>query len=136
MVGIAPHGLGLYFSDIYSRSISDSEITEKSGILQLVEEGHEVMSDRGFAIQDICAVKGVFLNRSKQKDQDQFTEAEVKKIFDIAATRIHVERFIGRVRDWRISNVWPLNQMDLLGSIWQMLCHLVNITMPPIGPKT
>ena len=113
------------------------KLLKNQGFLQLVEEGHEVMSDRGFAIQDICAVKGVFLNRPKQKDQDQFTEAEVKKIFDIAATRIHVERFIGRVRDWRIlNNVWPLNQMDLLGSTWQMLCHLVNITMPPIGPKT
>ena len=56
--------------------------------------------------------------------------------FDIAATRIHVERFIGRIRDWGILNsVWPINRMDILSSTWQMLGHIVNLTMPPIGPK-
>ena len=129
--------MGLLFSDIYPGSISDSEITEKSGVLQFVEESHEIMSDRGFAIQDMCAIKGVFLNRPKQKDADQFSQSEVQRNFDIASTRIHVERFIGRVRDWtRLNKVWPLNRMDLLSPTWQMLCHLVNITMPPIGPKT
>ena len=84
----------------------------------------------------MCAIKGVTLNRPKQKDADQFSQADVKKRFDIAATRIHVERFIGRVRDWSIlNNVWPLNRMDILSSTWKMLCHIVNITMPPIGPK-
>ena len=137
LIGISPHGMGLLFSDIYPGSISDSEITEKSGVLQFVEESHEIMSDRGFAIQDMCAIKGVFLNRPKQKDADQFSQSEVQRNFDIASTRIHVERFIGRVRDWTILNkVWPLNRMDLLSPTWQMLCHLVNITMPPIGPKT
>ena len=32
------------------------------------------------------------------------SQQEVHRNFDIAATRIHVERFIGRVRDWRILN--------------------------------
>ena len=115
LIGISPHGMGLLFSDIYPGSISDSEITEKSGVLQFVEEEHEIMSDRGFAIQDMCAIKVVFLNRPKQKDGDQFSHNEVQRNFDIASTRIHVERFIGRVRDWTIlNNVWPLNRMDLL----------------------
>jgi len=25
--------------------------------------------------------------------------------------------------------------MDLLSSTWQALCHIVNLTMPPIGPR-
>ena len=137
LIGIAPHGMGILFSDIYPGSISDSEITEKSGTMLYVEEEHEVMSDKGFSIQDLCAIKGVFLNRPKQKDGDQFNEADVQKNFDIASTRIHVERYIGRVRDWTILNkVWPLNRMDMLSSTWQTICHIVNITMPPIGPKT
>ena len=136
LIGIAAHGMGLLFSDIYLGSISDSSITEKSGALLHVEEGHEILSDRGFAIQELCSITGVFLNRPKQKESDQFKQNEVQQNFDIASTRIHVERFIGRVRDWRIlNNVWPLNRMDLLSSTWQMLCHIVNITMPPIGPK-
>lgn len=57
------------------------------------------MSDRGFSVQELCSIKGISLNRPKQKENDQFSEHEVHRNFDIAATRIHVERFIGRVRD-------------------------------------
>lgn len=136
LIGISPHGMGILFSDVYPGSISDSEITEKSGALSYVEQEHEVMSDRGFSIQDLCAIKGIFLNRPKQKDEDQFQQSEISKNFDISSTRIHVERFIGRVRDWNILNrTWPLNRIDLLTSTWQMLCHIVNITCEPIGPK-
>ena len=34
--------------------------------------------------------------------------------FDIDATHIHAERFIGRVRDWSILNaVWPFQRIDI-----------------------
>ena len=136
LIGISPHGGGILFSDIYPGSISDSEITEKSGTILFVEKEHEIMSDRGFSIQDFCAIKGVSLNRLKQKECDQFARVDVAKNFDIAATRIHVERFIGRIHDWGIMNiVCPINQIDILSSTWQMLGHIVNLTMLPIGPK-
>ena len=63
-------------------------------------------------------------------------EVDVATNFDIAATHIHVELFIGGVRDWGISNsVWPINRIEILPSIWQTLAHIVNLTNPPIGPK-
>ena len=63
-------------------------------------------------------------------------EVDVATNFDTAATRIHVERFIGRVRDQGILNsVWPINRMDFLSSTWQTLAHIVNLTSSPIGPK-
>ena len=34
LIGIAPHGKGLFFSDIYPGSLSDNCITEKSGVVQ------------------------------------------------------------------------------------------------------
>ena len=80
------------------------------------------MADRGFAIQDLCALKGIYLNRPAQKLSDQFTQAEVASNFDIASTRIHVEQFIGRVRDWSILNaVWPVQQNGLT------ILHLAGI---------
>ena len=135
LIGIIPHGTGLLFSDIYPGSISDNNIIEKSGVIPWIQPEHELMADRGFAIQDLCALKGVHLNRPAQKMSDQFTQAEVASNFDIASTRIHVERFIGRVREWSILNAfWPVQRMDFLSSTWQALCHIVNLTMPPIGP--
>ena len=138
LIGISPHGMGIIFSEIYPGSISDTEITEKTDILSYVNEDHEIMTDRGFAIQDLCAIKKVSLNRPKQKDSTKigFGHGEIHRNFDIAATRIHVERYIGRVRNWRIlNNIWPLNRIDMLSSTWQMLCHTVNLVCPPIGPR-
>ena len=77
LIGIAPHGMGLFFSDISPGSISDNCITEKSGVVQWIQPEHELMVDRGFAIQDLCALKGIYLNRPAHKLSDQFTQAEV-----------------------------------------------------------
>ena len=94
------------------------------------------MTGRRFAVQDRCALKGIHLNRPAQKMSDQFTWAEIASNFDSASTRFHVERFIGQVREWSILNaVWPVQSMDLLSSTWQALCHIVNLTKPPIGPR-
>ena len=51
------------FSDIYPGSISDTDITDKTAVLEYVTEEHEIMTDRGFSIQDLCAIKGISLNR-------------------------------------------------------------------------
>ena len=112
VIGISPHGSGILFSGIYPGSISDSEITEKSGTILFVEKEHELMSDRGFSIQDFCAIKGVSLNRPKQKECDQFAQVDVAKNFDITSTRIHVERFIGRICDWGIYKHCLANKSD------------------------
>ena len=100
LVGISPHGGGILFSDIDPGSISDSKLTEEYGAVYFVESEHEIMSDRGFAIQELCAVRGITLNRPKREENDQFAERAVTTNFGIAAARIHLERFIGRVRNW------------------------------------
>ena len=68
LIGIVPHGMGILFSEVYPGSISDSEITERTNAIDYVKENHEIMSDRGFSIQDFCSSKGITLNRPKQKE--------------------------------------------------------------------
>ena len=117
LVGISPNRGRILFSEIFPGSVSDLKINQECGALYLVEREHEVVSDRGFSIQELCASRGITLNRPKQKKNDHFMEVDVATNFDIAATRVHVERFIGRVRDWSILNsVWLINIMDILSS--------------------
>ena len=93
------------------------------------------MADRGFADQDYCSMKGVYLNRPAQKNLDKFSHGDVSTNFNIVSARIHVERFLECVRDWFILNtVWSMQRLDLLSSTWKTLCHIVNLTMDPIGP--
>ena len=135
LVGITPDGVGCFFSDLMPGSTSDNQITIKSGVLDMTEAGKGVMTDRGFTIQDICAEKGLYHYAPPMLQGDQMSVSECAKTFDIAHLRIHVERFIGRMRNWHIlTQVWPMNQYDLINSTWKIIGFLVNMS-PPVGPK-
>lgn len=62
LVGIAPSGAITFQSQLYSGCISDREIVERSGILDLpYDDGDGVMADKGFTIDDLLPL-GVSLN--------------------------------------------------------------------------
>ena len=84
-VGIAPHDGGLVFSDLYPGSISESEITELASAIDFVQEGHEFMTDKGFAVKELCATEGIFHNRPPMKFSEQFSQVETADNFDIAS---------------------------------------------------
>ena len=83
-IGVAPHSGRLIFSNLYPRSISDSEITDLASTIDFIEEGHEFMTDKGFAIKELCATKSIFYNRPPIKFNDQFSHVEAADNFDIA----------------------------------------------------
>ena len=45
-IGVSPNGMGLVLSETYSGSISDSNNTEISEVLNWVQEKHEIVSDK------------------------------------------------------------------------------------------
>eukprot|EP00794_Sanderia_malayensis_P013250 gene13250-14612_t len=74
LIGIAPHGMGILFSEIYPGSIPDSEITEKAGALNFVEEEHEVMSDRFFNTRLMCNQRGCFKQTKTKRLRSVFAK--------------------------------------------------------------
>ena len=74
LVGITPHGTFCFVSDMWTGSISDRKIVEASGFLDMIEEGDDVMADRGFLIRDLLTMRRATLNippltRGKQMSQ-------------------------------------------------------------------
>ena len=90
--------------DVFSGSISDSALIEKSGVLDWVDAENDLVSDRRFPAQENCVIKEVFLNCSTQESSNQYCNVEITSNFDIATCRIHVKRFVGSARDWSILN--------------------------------
>ncbi|XP_068703808.1 uncharacterized protein [Montipora foliosa] len=62
LVGITPSGAFSFISKLWSGSTSDRRVTQESGLIDLLEEGDQVMADRGFIISDLLTKKGVKLN--------------------------------------------------------------------------
>ena len=55
LIGVTPSGIVSFVSKLYDGSISDHELTVKSGLLDLLEPGDSVMPDKGFTIADLLS---------------------------------------------------------------------------------
>ena len=62
-----------------------------------------------------------------------FTRSEVYKGKRIARARIHVERVMGRLKEFRLlKNILPLTMIDLCDQIWIIAGAIVNMQPPLI----
>ena len=134
LVGISPGGVVTFVSSMWGGRVSDYHITKECGLLDLLEEGDDVMADRGFNIQDLLAPLGVTLNIPPFMDNcSQMTAAEVTKTRRIAEARIHVERAIGRIKTYRIlQGVLPISLADIASQIFTVCAYLTNFSQPVV----
>ena len=109
LVGITPSGAICFISDLYGGNISDKKLTVESGILKLLEHGDSIMADRGFTIEDVLP-PGVSLNvPPRLNETGQLTENERTTMRGIASVRVHVERAIERIKNYKILHFIPNN---------------------------
>ena len=112
--------------------VSDKKITCDCGILNLLEPGDQVMADRGFDIQGDLST-GVTLNIPPfLNGNDQLTLEETVSTRKIASARIHVERAIARIKNYRLLHqVIPFSMASDLDKIWGV-CSYLTLFLPPL----
>ena len=118
-----------YISEAYGGSCTDRFITEDTNIANKFTPGFMVLFDKGFNVQDLFLLRQVkcvlppFV-RSKR----QFTRSEVYQGKRVARARIHIERVMGRLKEFRLLNhVLPINMMDICDHIWNVAGAIVNM---------
>lgn len=133
---MSPNGQVTLISKLWGGRVSDKFITQKSGILDLVDAGDNIMADRGFDIKDILP-PGVDLNLPPFKGtRDQLTAKEVEETAKIASVRIHVERAIGRIKNYHIlDGILPVSLSHVADQIFTVCSYLTNFMPPLLEPR-
>jgi len=135
LIGISLNGAITFVSKFWSGCVSDKEITQKCGVLALMEPGDNIMADKGFYIHELLS-PGVSLNIPPFKGtRDQLTPVEAEETAHIASVRIHVERAIGRVKNYHIlDGLLPLSLHPIANQIFTVCCFLTNFLPFLVNP--
>lgn len=132
-------GLCPYISPLYVGSISNVQLTRLSGFIEKLPTNTDrrisVMADRGFTIQDQLNAVGVDLNiPTFLSGRQQLSAEEVQQTRHIASVRIHVERCIGRIKNFSIlKSTLPLSMARLANQI-VCVCAWLTSFQPSIIP--
>ena len=130
LVACTPNGGICYISPVYVGSISDVELTRRSGFLTKLEDkpGISIMADRGFTIKDMLKDLGIDLNIPPfLEGRRQLPSTEVEAGRKIASVRIHVERAIGRIKCFGIlKGTIPISLARLTNHIVYVCAFLTN----------
>ena len=136
LVGISPDRIVTFVSSLWTGRVSDKELTKCSCLLEKLELGDNSMADRGFDITDIFP-SGVTLNISPfKRGRDQLNPEETDETTRIAAVRIHVERAIGRIKNYHIlDGNCPLSMTPLMNQVFTVCSCLTNLLPPLVSPN-
>ena len=132
LVGITPGGSISFVSVPAGGNTSDKKLVKMTNIVEKFEENDIVLADRGFNIQELFLHKQVKVIvppfQRSTSSTSQFTETEDTKTKTVANARIHVERAIGRLKEFSIlQGPIPLTMIDLMESALVVCSALVNL---------
>eukprot|EP00795_Rhopilema_esculentum_P011150 gene11150-20034_t len=109
--------------------VSDKVITQRSGFLDLLEYNDQVLADRGFLVaDDIANHNATLVIPAFTKGKVQLSQQEVEESRQIARVRIHVERAIGRIKNFRIlSTTMQINMVPNFDNIITICAAVTNL---------
>ncbi|XP_046734994.1 uncharacterized protein LOC124404708 [Diprion similis] len=137
LIGIAPCGWISFKSKVAGGRKTDSNITIESKCVDLLEDGDEVLADKGFpeikAKIDASGKKVLFVMPPFLEKKNEFSEKETSLTYSVARVRIHVERIMQRLRTYKILQFIPEHLFSSIDDLLQMCCVLVNLQTPIIA---
>lgn len=129
LVSIAPCGAVSFISTAYGGRVSDKVVTQRCGYLENIEHGDLVLADRGFLIREELASRGAeLLIPSFTRGKTQLSPYEVEYSRRIARVRIHVERMMDRLKNFRIlAQKMPISMVPHANNIMTVCAAIVNM---------
>ena len=132
LVACTPNGAVNFVSVLCVGAISDVQLTHTCGLIQNLngKQNTSVMADHGFTIRDQLSTINVGLNVPPfMEGRARLPSEEVQRGRKIASLRIHVERVIGRIKNYSIiKDTLPLTLSRIANQIVSVCAWLVNFS--------
>lgn len=137
LISSTPNGLVNFISKGFGGRTSDQEIVLKSGYLDVLPNNCHVLADRGFKqIVPLLEKKQCKLVRPPSvHTAEKQTASQVRQSKLIASVRIHIERVIRRLREFKMiapHACIPKKLLAYLDYIVIVACAIVNLQGPLI----
>ena len=124
-------------SSVHGGSITDPEIVDAWKHLASFPQGSHLLADKGWVDYTNALLKYgivVITPDKKRTGATEFTADDSLWNQEVAALRIHVERAIKRIREFKIINTrCPICRKDMMTSIMNVCSLLVNFKGPTGG---
>lgn len=132
LVDCTPNGFISFISKGYGGRISDKALVEKSDLMKVLPTNAVIMADRGFKeIESLLMTKNIKLLRPPSVySASKPTKVEVLETKVIASLRVHIERVIRRIREFRLlkpHSVVSHKHVGYLDHIVLIACGLINL---------
>ena len=135
ILACTPSGQIGFISQLYHGSMSDRELTIRSGFLKMPHNrGAMWLVDKGFQIGDLAEPLGVVVNMPAflGDHRKQMSKAEVYHTQQVASERIHIERAINKVKNFHIfDSCIPMSMTGTVNQMWTV-CALLTLFQRPI----
>ena len=118
MVTLGTNGCLLDISSMYCGLIADADLFQVSRFVEHLPSDHpiSVLLDKGFLVGEKLAERMVvgFVPPCKTREVPQFAKETMIAGKRIAKTRVHVERVISVIKQWKAASMrWPLTMVDV-----------------------
>ncbi|CAC5418439.1 unnamed protein product [Mytilus coruscus] len=129
LVSITPTGAISFLSKAFGGRTSDKVITQRSGYLDKLEHGDQVLADRGFLIAEELASRNASLViPAFTREKSQLSAREVEQTRKIAHVHIHVERAIEQSKNFQILSIqmgiYLVPHSDSIVTLCSAVCNL------------
>lgn len=135
LIGVTPTGVITFVSKTFGGNTSDAHIFQ-SEFMSRLEPGDAVMVDKGFNIADLVLQHGAKLyippfTRKGSGKARSLNQNEIRKTREIARLRVHVERAIRRIKEFKLlRNTMDTKLFPLLDQILVIVAVLCNFGPP------
>lgn len=137
LISSTPDGLINFVSKGYGGRTSDVAIFEDCGFLNELPENSVIMADRGFKkIETFLHKKNCTLIRPPSvANKEKMSKDDVLLTKRIASVRIHIERVIKRIRDFKLLSPHATVNLSLVQKLDHVIiiaCAIINLQSPII----